>query len=82
MCSNIDWDEWLAYPTVKVVKVKDRYLGLLRLSILFIIFGYIVGYVIIYNKGYYATDVPVGAIELSLKKPDGWMYVFYIYYLL
>lgn len=70
---SLPWDEYLAYPTVKIVKVKDRYLGLLRYSIMTLIFVYIVVYVIILNKGYYATDTPVGAIELSLEKPDGYM---------
>ena len=74
MCNKIDWDELLAYPTIKVVKVRDRYLGGIRYFMLLLIFAYIVGYVLIYDRGYYECETPTGAIELSLKKPDGYLY--------
>ena len=50
----VDWDELLAYPTIKVVKVRDRYLGSIRYFMLLLIFAYIVGYVLVYKRGYYS----------------------------
>ena len=71
MCKYKTWDEVLAYPTVKIVKVKDRYLGGIRYIMLLAIFAYIIGYVIIIDQGYNECAVPDGSIELSLKKPPG-----------
>jgi len=61
----------LAYPTVKIVKVKDRYLGGIRYLLMFAIFAYIIGYVILWEKGYNTCQDPEGSIETSLRKPDG-----------
>ena len=87
MCKHKTWDEVLAYPTIKIVKVKDRYLGGIRYLMMLAIFAYIIGYVIIYDKGYNECAVPDGSIELSLLKPPGmvypahysyWYFLFYI----
>jgi len=51
-----------------------RRLGLLRIFFLLCIFGYIAGYVLFWQKRYYAMDVPVGGVQLSLKRPDGYVY--------
>eukprot|EP01083_Nonionella_stella_P236398 830331_1 len=74
MCKHRIWDELLAYPTVKIVKVKDRYLGGFRYLMMSIIFGYIIGYVIFFNSGYNLCIVPNGSIELSLLKPNTTIY--------
>eukprot|EP01006_Ploeotia_vitrea_P028198 TRINITY_DN60921_c0_g1_i2.p1 TRINITY_DN60921_c0_g1~~TRINITY_DN60921_c0_g1_i2.p1 ORF type:complete len:427 (-),score=205.75 TRINITY_DN60921_c0_g1_i2:298-1578(-) len=64
-----DPDEVFAYNTIKVVRIKDRYLGMLRLFLLLVIFLYIVGYVLIYQQKYLEIEVPVGSVATSLKKP-------------
>eukprot|EP00486_Rosalina_sp_Unknown_P006168 CAMPEP_0201571248 /NCGR_PEP_ID=MMETSP0190_2-20130828/13926_1 /ASSEMBLY_ACC=CAM_ASM_000263 /TAXON_ID=37353 /ORGANISM="Rosalina sp." /LENGTH=412 /DNA_ID=CAMNT_0047995683 /DNA_START=71 /DNA_END=1309 /DNA_ORIENTATION=- len=74
MCKHKTWDEFLAYPTVKIVKVKDRYLGGIRYAMMLAIFAYIIGYVIVYDQGYNECIVPDGSIELSLQKPPGMVY--------
>ena len=74
MCKHKTWDEFLAYPTVKIVKVKDRYLGGIRYVMMIAIFAYIIGYVIIWDKGYNECIVPDGSIELSFQKPPGTVY--------
>jgi len=71
MCKHATWDELLAYPTVKIVKVKDRYLGGIRYVLMIAIFAYIIGYVILWEKGYNICQDPEGSIELSLRKPPG-----------
>jgi len=70
----VDWDEVFAYDTIKVVRVKDRYLGILRILFLLSIFGYIVGYVLIYSKKYLSIEVPVGSIRTSLQKESATTY--------
>ena len=74
MCKYKQWDEILAYPTVKIVKVKDRYLGGIRYLMILCIFAYIVGYILVYERGYNECIVPEGSISLSLRKPPGMIY--------
>jgi len=70
-CKKIDLDEVFAYETIKVVRVKDRYLGILRLLLLLGIFLYIVVFVLILQKKYLLNVVPVGTTYTSLLKPPG-----------
>jgi len=70
----VDWDELLAYDTIKIVRVKDRYLGILRILFLLAIFGYIVGYVLIYSKKYLNIEIPIGSIRTSLQKVNATTY--------
>jgi hypothetical protein len=51
------------------VRVKDRYLGMLRLLLILGIGIYIIINVLIVNKGYNATEIPVGTVRSSLKMP-------------
>lgn len=74
-CRNRDWDDTLSYETMKVVRVRDRWLGILRILMMAGIFGYIVGYVIIYQKKYMEVEVPIGAVAASLQKPADNTYV-------
>jgi len=62
----IDWDEWLSYSTVKLVKIRERRLGLLHYIFMVVIVLYVAGYTVIYNKTYMITEKPVGSIRLSL----------------
>ncbi|KAN0003442.1 hypothetical protein ACTFIZ_009611 [Dictyostelium cf. discoideum] len=66
----IDWDSILAYNTIKVVRIRDRRLGILHLCFLVVIVLYIVVYSAIINKGYLSTEEPVGSIRTSLWSPN------------
>lgn len=67
---DVDWDEVFSYRTAKVVRVRDRRVGLLRIFLLLPIVAYIVGFVVIWNKGYLKHEEPQGTLELGLVTPD------------
>lgn len=75
MCVTISTStSFLHHPhsvSFQVVRVKDRTLGLIRLSFMLLIAVYIVVKVLILDKGYNSHDIPIGAVRTSLKKdPD------------
>ncbi len=43
-------DDLLSYSTVKLVRLRDKRLGLLHYTIMLLIFAYIVGYDLLYLK--------------------------------
>jgi hypothetical protein len=65
-CQELDADEVFAYNTVKLVRVKDRYLGILRLLMLLGIFLYIFVFVLIVQQKYLELEDPVGTCNTSL----------------
>jgi len=65
---NIDPDSVFAYNTPKIVRVKDRYLGLLRFVLLVMVACYILIKVLYIDEGYNISDVPVGTVRVSLMK--------------
>eukprot|EP00455_Lapot_gusevi_P057522 TRINITY_DN9823_c0_g1_i2.p1 TRINITY_DN9823_c0_g1~~TRINITY_DN9823_c0_g1_i2.p1 ORF type:complete len:404 (+),score=118.13 TRINITY_DN9823_c0_g1_i2:65-1276(+) len=67
---SIDLDEVFSYQTSKVVVVKDRMLGIIRLLMVLAIFIYVVAFVIVYKKRYLDIEVPVGVSYTSLLKPN------------
>ncbi|KAK5577332.1 hypothetical protein RB653_002273 [Dictyostelium firmibasis] len=66
----IDWDSILAYNTIKIVRIRDKRLGILHLCFIVIIVLYVVVYSAIYKKGYLSTEEPVGSIRTSLWSPN------------
>eukprot|EP00300_Choanocystis_sp_HF-7_P002554 c11935_g1_i2.p1 GENE.c11935_g1_i2~~c11935_g1_i2.p1 ORF type:complete len:320 (+),score=58.61 c11935_g1_i2:45-1004(+) len=67
-----DPDDVFAYSTLKVVRIRDRQLGLLHHSFQFGILVYIVIYVMIFNHGYLKYDQPVGVIRANIQQcPTG-----------
>lgn len=66
----VDWDNLLSYKTVKIISIRDKRLGLLHYFFMFLIFVYVVGYTIVWQKRYLITASPIGSIRLSLKEPD------------
>eukprot|EP00296_Roombia_truncata_P007733 JP446185.1.p1 GENE.JP446185.1~~JP446185.1.p1 ORF type:complete len:408 (+),score=87.64 JP446185.1:30-1253(+) len=66
----VDWDDVLAYNTVKIVRVRHKWVGLFHKLSLLVIFIYIVLYEIILQEGYYLRETPHGAVQLSLMPPD------------
>ncbi|KYR01672.1 P2X receptor [Tieghemostelium lacteum] len=67
---NLDWDDLLAYNTVKVVKIRDARLGILHLSFMVGIILYIVVFQIFLQKGYLEIETPLGSIRTSLMAPS------------
>ncbi|KAN0053164.1 hypothetical protein ACTA71_006688 [Dictyostelium dimigraforme] len=70
MAFNFDWDDIFQYSTVKIVRIRDRRLGILHLTFLVGIIAYIVVYSAIIKKGYLFTEVPIGSVRTSLKAPN------------
>ncbi|KAN0037339.1 hypothetical protein ACTFIV_002683 [Dictyostelium citrinum] len=67
---SIDWDSILAYNTIKIVRIRDKRLGILHLCFLVVIVLYVVVYSAIIKKGYLTTEEPVGSIRTSLLAPN------------
>eukprot|EP00300_Choanocystis_sp_HF-7_P023946 c25338_g1_i1.p1 GENE.c25338_g1_i1~~c25338_g1_i1.p1 ORF type:complete len:417 (+),score=93.99 c25338_g1_i1:32-1252(+) len=67
-----DPDDVFAYDTIKVVRIRDRQLGLLHHFFQFGILLYIVFYVMIVGHGYLKYDQPVGVIRAGIQQcPTG-----------
>lgn len=66
---GVDTDELFAYSSPKVVRIKDRRLGILKYSFSILIFFYIVGYNIFWNLGWAKMTVPEGMVRFSLQSP-------------
>ena len=58
---------FLYYDTVKVVQIRSWKLGLIHYSIMLGILIYVILFSIILEKGYQATDFPVGATMIKVK---------------
>jgi hypothetical protein len=65
-----DWNEILAYSTVKLVRVHDKRLGLLHRLFQLLIIGYVIGIVVLLNKEYLLTTAPEGTVRVGLRRPD------------
>jgi hypothetical protein len=63
-----DLDNWLSYSTVKLVTMRDRYLGILHHAFQTAIFIYIIVFVIIIQKGYMAYDQPSGSVQYTARR--------------
>ncbi|KAK5577333.1 hypothetical protein RB653_002274 [Dictyostelium firmibasis] len=66
----VDWDSLLAYNTIKIVRIRDKRLGILHLIFMVGIVLYVVAYSAIYKKGYLSIEEPVGSIRTSLWSPE------------
>lgn len=69
-CFGADLDDVFAYNTAKIVRVRDRRLGIVRLIFILTILGYIIGDVFIVKRKFLDVETPVGTVSVSLKKPD------------
>ncbi|XP_038059541.1 P2X purinoceptor 4-like [Patiria miniata] len=61
----INWA--LEYDTQKIVHIKNKTIGLLNRLIQLAIIGYIIGYAIIYKKGYQSTDDVISSVTTKVK---------------
>ena len=55
------------YKTPKVVDIKNRKVGVAYRFIQLFVLIYIIGYVIIYKKGYQVTEVAISTVTTKLK---------------
>jgi len=69
---NIDADDLLSYETIKLVKIRDRRLGIMHFFLQFGIFIYIVVYTIIIQQRYLRQDAPYGSIRPTAQEPAPW----------
>lgn len=49
----------LSYQTPKILRIENRYVGVLNRLIQLGIFGYIIGYVIVFKKGYQSIETEI-----------------------
>ncbi|EGC35062.1 hypothetical protein DICPUDRAFT_152641 [Dictyostelium purpureum] len=70
LLSNLDWDSLFSYQTIKIVRIRDRRLGILHLSFLVAIILYILIFTILLQKKYLAIESPIGSIRTSLMAPQ------------
>jgi len=58
---------WMHYETTRVVNIKSKKTGFIFHIARLLIIGYIVGYSIVYKKGYQATDAATGESLTKIK---------------
>eukprot|EP01059_Diplonema_ambulator_P014620 TRINITY_DN25540_c0_g1_i1.p1 TRINITY_DN25540_c0_g1~~TRINITY_DN25540_c0_g1_i1.p1 ORF type:complete len:568 (+),score=60.61 TRINITY_DN25540_c0_g1_i1:58-1704(+) len=58
------------YETFKVVRIRDKKLGIARILITCAILSYVIGYELIYKEGYLIKEAPHGAVTTSLRRGD------------
>jgi len=66
----VDWDNILSYATVKIVRIKEKRLGLIHYGLLLVILIYIVIVTILIQKRYLLTEQPIGTVRTSLLAPE------------
>jgi len=64
-----DPDELFAYPTPKIVIMKDRYLGLMRIMLMVFIFFYIFIFTILYKGAHLQKTDVEGVFRMTLRHP-------------
>ncbi|CAG8745278.1 10937_t:CDS:2, partial [Acaulospora morrowiae] len=73
----VDLDEVFSYDTFKVVKVKDRRLGILFRTFQIAILVYLITEIVL-KQLYLKTEPPIpGAVRISLRAPDSLSYPSY-----
>ena len=65
-----DLDDIFAYSTLRVARVRDRRLGILHYTLQLLIFAYIVGYNLVYERAFLEFDEPIGSARLQLLQPS------------
>ena len=55
------------YETIKIVDIKNKKIGVVYRIIQLLILAYIVGYVVVWKKGYQEEDIAVSAVTTKLK---------------
>lgn len=66
---GMDVDDVFAYQTPKIVRIKDRSLGLIRIALTSLIFSYIVFYQIFYKGEHFKSEGVEGVARLQWQQP-------------
>ncbi|UJR08640.1 hypothetical protein I4U23_012899 [Adineta vaga] len=66
-CSSLFHSVFFTYSTVKIVKVPNTYIGIVHRLLQLIIFVYIVGYIVVWKKGYQQFQEPHGTSIIKVK---------------
>ncbi|CAF4202237.1 unnamed protein product [Rotaria sp. Silwood2] len=61
------FDVVLTYSTVKLVKVPHTYIAIIHRILQLIIFAYIIGYIVLWKKGYQQIQEPHGTSVIKVK---------------
>ena len=69
LLAGIDLDTSLAFYTPKVVKIRDRYLGAFYYFCFVSVILYIIGYAVLWRRGYLRFDDIVGTTRVLLTNP-------------
>lgn len=64
-----DVDDLLAYQTPKVVKIKDRTLGMLKYILMLVIFCYVFVWQVLYKGSHFQMDQLSGVARMQLQHP-------------
>jgi len=65
----VDWDDLFAYETQKVVRIRDRRLGLLFYFLLFLVACYVVGFQILYDNEHFKRKDVMGTGRITIQQP-------------
>ena len=55
------------YKTPKIVHIKSKKIGMMSRSVQALVIAYVVGYVLVYRKGYQEADQVVSAVTVKVK---------------
>ena len=69
-CNGVDWDDALAYKTVKTVKVRHRWLGCIYYTSMIAIVVYTVVNTLVIKEGYVRQISVLGAIRSTVHAPN------------
>lgn len=67
--AGVDVDELFAYSTPRVVKIKDRSLGVTKLLLMFAIFCYIIVFQVAYKGEHFEVDEVEGISRMQWQQP-------------
>lgn len=71
-CAGRSWDDLFAYSTPRVVRVRDRRLGILQVVLVAVCMVYVIGVELIWNQGYRSTAADTSdSMSLALKTVKG-----------
>eukprot|EP01138_Halocafeteria_seosinensis_P016338 gb/GECG01016669.1/.p1 GENE.gb/GECG01016669.1/~~gb/GECG01016669.1/.p1 ORF type:complete len:519 (+),score=48.62 gb/GECG01016669.1/:1-1557(+) len=68
--NNWDLDEIFAFKTPRLVRIRDRRLGIMNFIFGTAIFAYIVGYLVVWRQGYKEEAPLLGFRRLTLQQPS------------
>ena len=62
-----DLDDLFAYTTSRRVRIRHRYVGGIHYLLMLGIFGWVIGYMLIYKRGYLELEPISGSIDVIIQ---------------